>query len=111
MEWIIKLMNWELLSLGENSVTIGQLVAALLTVSIALILAAWLIRQLTKRLLDGGKDANVVQLIKKVWRIRLYFWCDCHRHRIWSAEHHQQLHQRMDPDGRTSDSHRRPAGG
>jgi small-conductance mechanosensitive channel len=42
------------------------LVAALLTVSIALILAAWLIRQLTKRLLDGGKDANVVQLIKKV---------------------------------------------
>jgi small-conductance mechanosensitive channel len=66
MEWIIKLMNWELLSLGENSVTIGQLVAALLTVSIALILAAWLIRQLTKRLLDGGKDANVVQLIKKV---------------------------------------------
>jgi len=66
MEWITKLMNWELLSLGEVSVTIGQLVAALLTVSIALILAAWLIRQLTKRLLAGGKDANIVQLIKKV---------------------------------------------
>jgi small-conductance mechanosensitive channel len=66
MEWITKLMNWELLSLGEVSVTIGQLVAALLTVSIALILAAWLIRQLTKRLLAGGKDANLVQLIKKV---------------------------------------------
>jgi len=66
MEWLTKVMNWELLSLGETSVTIGQLVAALVTVSIALILAAWLIRQLTKRLLKGDKDANLVQLIKKV---------------------------------------------
>jgi small-conductance mechanosensitive channel len=66
MEWVTKVMNWELLSLGETSVTIGQLVVALLTVAIALFLASWLIRQLTKRLLEGDKDANLVQLIKKV---------------------------------------------
>ena len=66
MEWLTKVMNWELLSLGETSFTIGQLVVALLTVAIALFLASWLIRQLTKRLLEGDKDANLVQLIKKV---------------------------------------------
>ena len=66
MEWLAGLMKWVLLSMGDVSVTVGQLVAVFLTVSIALILAAWLIRQLTKRLLVGGKDANLVQLIKKV---------------------------------------------
>jgi small-conductance mechanosensitive channel len=66
MEWLTKVMNWELLSLGETSVTIGQLVVALVTVAIALFLASWLIRQPTERLLKGDKDANLVQLIKKV---------------------------------------------
>ena len=66
MEWLTKVMNWELLSLGEISVTIGQLLVALVTVAVALFLASWLIRQLTKRLLKGDKDANLVQLIKKV---------------------------------------------
>ena len=66
MEWLTKVMKWELLSLGEISVTIGQLVVALVTVAIALFLASWLIRQLTKRLLEGDKDANLVQLINKV---------------------------------------------
>jgi small-conductance mechanosensitive channel len=74
MELLIKVMNWELLSLGEISVTIGQLVVALVTVAIALFLASWLIRQLTKRLLEGDKDANLVQLIKKVlWAAVLAF--------------------------------------
>lgn len=66
MEWLAGLMNWVLLSMGDVSVTVGQLVAVFLTVSVALILSAWLIRQLTKRLLVGGKSANLVQLIKKV---------------------------------------------
>jgi small-conductance mechanosensitive channel len=74
MEWLTKVMKWELLSLGEISVTIGQLVVALVTVTIALFLASWLIRQLTKRLLEGDKDANLVQLIKKVlWAAVLAF--------------------------------------
>ena len=74
MEWLTKVMNWELLSLGETSVTIGQLVVALVTVAIALFLASWLIRQLTKWLLEGDKDADLVQLIKKVlWAAVLAF--------------------------------------
>jgi small-conductance mechanosensitive channel len=66
MESISKFMKWEIFSLGEVSITIGQVVAASLTIAVALVLAGWLIRRLSLRLLSGGRDANQVQLINRV---------------------------------------------
>ena len=66
MESISKFMNWEIFRLGEVSITIGQVVIVALTIAVALVLAGWLIRKLSLRLLKGGRDANQVQLINRV---------------------------------------------
>jgi small-conductance mechanosensitive channel len=59
-------MKLELVSLGEVSITLGQLIAVTVTVVVALALADWLIRKLSQRLLKRGRDANLVQLINRV---------------------------------------------
>ena len=66
MESISKFMNWEIFRLGDVSITIGQVVIVALTIAVALVLAGWLIRKLSLRLLKGGRDANQVQLINRV---------------------------------------------
>jgi small-conductance mechanosensitive channel len=59
-------MQLEIFRLGEASITIGQVVVASLTIAVALVVAGWLIRWLSRRLLKGGRDANQVQLINRV---------------------------------------------
>jgi small-conductance mechanosensitive channel len=59
-------MQLELVSLGEVSITLGQLIAATVIVAVVLALASWLIRKLSQRLLKGGRDANLVQLINRI---------------------------------------------
>jgi small-conductance mechanosensitive channel len=59
-------MQSEIFRLGEASITIGQVVVASLTIAVALVVAGWLIRWLSRRLLKGGRDANQVQLINRV---------------------------------------------
>jgi small-conductance mechanosensitive channel len=59
-------MNWEIFSLGEGSITLGQVIAVTITVVVALVLAGWLSRKLSQRLLKRGRDANLVQLINRV---------------------------------------------
>ena len=66
MESILNLMQLELVSLGEVSITLGQLIAATVIVAVVLALASWLIRKLSQRLLKGGRDANLVQLINRI---------------------------------------------
>ena len=66
MESVLNLMQMELVSLGEVSITLGQLIAATVIVVVALALASWLIRKLSQRLLKGGRDANLVQLINRI---------------------------------------------
>ena len=51
---------------GEVSITIGQVLVASLTIIVALTLTGWLIQRLSQRLQQGGRDANQVQLIKKI---------------------------------------------
>ena len=71
MESVSKFMNWEIFRLGEISITLGQVILASLTIALALALAGWLIRKLTQHLLQGGRDANQVQLINRVLWIAL----------------------------------------
>ena len=66
MESVSNLMKWEIFSLDEDPVTLGQLIAVAVTVVVVLTLASWLIRKLSQRLLKGGRDANLVQLITRV---------------------------------------------
>jgi small-conductance mechanosensitive channel len=66
METFSKFMSFELFRLGENSISIGQLAAACLTIALILILSGWLIRRLSQHLLKSGSDANHVQLIKRM---------------------------------------------
>ena len=51
--------------LGEASVTVGGLVMTSLTIALALMLAAWLIRKFSQHLLKSDRDANQVQLINR----------------------------------------------
>lgn len=66
MESLSKFMNWEVVTLGEVSVTVGGVVMTSLTIALALMLAAWLIRKFSQRLLKADRDANQVQLINRV---------------------------------------------
>ena len=66
MESLSNLMNWEIFSLGEGSITLGQVIAVTVTVVVTLILAGWLFRKLSQRLLKKDRDANLVQLINRV---------------------------------------------
>jgi len=64
----------ELFSVGEASVTIGQVAFASMTIVLALTLAGWVIRTLSQRMLARGRDANQVQLTKKVlWFVVVVF--------------------------------------
>lgn len=65
MESLTKFMNWEIFRLGEASITISQVVAVSLTIAVALVMAGWLIRRLSQRLLKGNRDANQIQLINR----------------------------------------------
>jgi len=71
VEFVLNLLNWEIFSLGEDSVTLGQVVVVTMTVVVALALAGWLIRKLSKRLLEKGRDANIVQLVNRVLWVAL----------------------------------------
>ena len=71
MEFVLNLLNWEIFSLGEDSVTLGQVVVVTMTVVVALALAGWLIRKLSKRLLEKGRDENIVQLVNRVLWVAL----------------------------------------
>ena len=74
MESISKFMALELFSVGEASVTIGQVAFASMTIVLALTLAGWVIRTLSQRMLARGRDANQVQLTKKVlWFVVVVF--------------------------------------
>ena len=74
MESISKFMALELFSVGEASVTIGQVAFASMTIVLALTLAGWVIRTLSQRMLARGRDANQVQLTKKVlWFVVIVF--------------------------------------
>jgi small-conductance mechanosensitive channel len=64
-------MKWEILNLGETAITLGQVVAVAVTVVVALALAGWLIRKFSKRLLEKGRDANIVQLVNRVLWVAL----------------------------------------
>jgi len=66
VESLSKFMNWEVVTLGEVSVTVGGVVMTSLTIALALMLAAWLIRKFSQRLLKADRDANQVQLINRV---------------------------------------------
>ena len=66
MESLAKIMDWEIVRLGENSITLGEIVVAAVTVAVALALAGWLIGKLSQRLRETGRDANQVQLINRV---------------------------------------------
>ena len=68
MESISSMMKWEILSLDEDPITLGQLIAVALTIVVVLSLTSWLIRMVSQRLLKGGRDANLVQLISRlIW--------------------------------------------
>ena len=71
MESVSNLMKWEILNLGETAITLGQVVAVAVTVVVALALAGWLIRKFSKRLLEKGRDANIVQLVNRVLWVAL----------------------------------------
>jgi small-conductance mechanosensitive channel len=61
-------MKWEIFSLNEDPITLGQVIAVALTVVVVLTLTSWLIRMVSQRLLKGGRDVNLVQLISRlVW--------------------------------------------
>ena len=110
MEFVLNLLNWEIFSLGVDSVTLGQVVVVTMTVVVALALAGWLIRKLSKRLLEKGRDANIVQLVNRVlWvaLIAILFFTTLsmlnvplgafafitgrnrYRHWLWRAKYHQ----------------------
>jgi small-conductance mechanosensitive channel len=62
------MMKWEIFSLDEDPITLGQLIAVALTIVVVLSLTSWLIRMVSQRLLKGGRDANLVQLISRlIW--------------------------------------------
>jgi len=65
VESLSKFMNWEIVTLGEASVTVGEVVMTSLTIALALMLAAWLIRKFSQHLLKSDRDANQVQLINR----------------------------------------------
>jgi len=65
VESLSKIMNWEIVTLGEASVTVGGVVMTSLTIALALMLAAWLIRKFSQQLLKADRDANQVQLINR----------------------------------------------
>jgi len=65
MESLSKFMNWEVVTLGEASVTVGGVVMTSLTIALALMFAAWLIRKFSQHLLKSDRDANQVQLINR----------------------------------------------
>jgi len=68
VEFISSMMKWEIFSLDEDPITLGQAIAVALTVVVVLTLTSWLIRMVSQRLLKGGRDANLVQLISRlVW--------------------------------------------
>jgi small-conductance mechanosensitive channel len=66
METLTKFLALEIVSAGGVSITISQVAIVSLTVAVALALAGWLIRRLSQHLLATGRDANQVQLAKKV---------------------------------------------
>jgi small-conductance mechanosensitive channel len=62
------MMKWEIFSLDEDPITLGQLIAVALTIVVVLSLTSWLIRMVSQRLLKGGRDANLVQLSSRlIW--------------------------------------------
>ena len=68
MDFISSMMKWEIFSLDEDPITLGQLIAVALTIVVVLSLTSWLIRMVSQRLLKGGRDANLVQLISRlIW--------------------------------------------
>ena len=68
MDFISSMMKWEIFSLDEDPITLGQLIAVALTIVVVLSLTSWLIRMVSQRLLKGGRDANLVQLSSRlIW--------------------------------------------
>jgi small-conductance mechanosensitive channel len=62
------MMKWEIFSLNEDPITLGQVIAVALTIVVVLTLTNWLIRMVAQRLLKGGRDANLIQLISRlIW--------------------------------------------
>lgn len=66
MESLSKFMSWEIFRLGEAGFTMGQVVGVSLTIGFALVVAGWLIRRFSLRLVKRGMDANQVQLINRI---------------------------------------------
>jgi len=66
LESISKLMDLVIIRLGEATVTVGQLLSASVIIAVVLVLSAWMIRKLSVKLSSSGRDANQVQLIRRV---------------------------------------------
>jgi small-conductance mechanosensitive channel len=70
MEQLNKLWNFTLYSFGEGvDITFGQALTVIVFVSLALLLARFLSRLLTRQLRRGNVDPNAIQTI-----VRLFYW-------------------------------------
>lgn len=65
MESVINILNKPLFELGDTAVNVGQLLLLPLAALLVLLFAAWFISSVSKRLLNSGRDQNLVLLIRR----------------------------------------------
>lgn len=65
MEKIQTFIDIELFSIGEHSITVGQLILIPLIILCGFLLLGWVVRSTTKHMHRRNMDANVIQLVRR----------------------------------------------
>lgn len=69
MEGLNRILNTVVLALGDNKLTVGGLLLASLLIVLGFLLARWLEKRLTSRLIERKVKAEVVHLIRRIFYI------------------------------------------
>ena len=69
MEGLNRILNTVVLALGDNKLTVGGILLASLLIVLGFLLARWLEKRLTSRLIERKVKAEVVHLIRRIFYI------------------------------------------
>jgi small-conductance mechanosensitive channel len=69
MERLSQILGFSLITVGDNSVTVGQVLLTLIVVVIGYLLARWLERVIVRRLTNNEINPDLIHLIRRVYLI------------------------------------------
>ena len=72
METITEILQFNLFTLGGVTVTVRQVAEVVLVFAVVLMVAGWLIRRISAKLLAKHDDANLVQLIRRLMWVGVF---------------------------------------